>query len=181
RLDLADSLARHVEVLTHLFERMIALFSDAEAHPEDLLFARCERLEHPARLALEVVRDDRLYGRDRILILDEIAKTRILFLTDRRLEANRLLGDLKDLPHLFERHLHPLGDLLGRRLAAELLDEIATGPDELIDRLDHMDRDADRPRLIGDGARDRLPNPPRRIGREFIAAAILELIDRLHQ
>ncbi len=30
-------------------------------------------------------------------------------------------------------------------------------------------------------AGDRLTNPPRRIGREFIAAAVFELIDRLHQ
>ena len=30
-------------------------------------------------------------------------------------------------------------------------------------------------------ARDRLANPPRRIGRELVAAAVFELIDRLHQ
>src|SRR6266853_3634791 len=34
---------------------------------------------------------------------------------------------------------------------------------------------------VGDRARDRLADPPRRIGREFVAAAVLELIDRLHQ
>ncbi len=39
-LDLPDALARHLEVLTHLFERVVALLADAEAHPEDLLFAR---------------------------------------------------------------------------------------------------------------------------------------------
>src|SRR5262245_43009505 len=35
--------------------------------------------------------------------------------------------------------------------------------------------------LIGDRARDRLPDPPRGIGRELVAAPVLELIDRLHQ
>ena len=44
-----------------------------------------------------------------------------------------------------------------------------------------MHRDADRAGLIGDRAGDRLPDPPGRIGREFIAAPIFELIDRLHQ
>ena len=40
---------------------------------------------------------------------------------------------------------------------------------------------ADRARLIGDRARDRLPDPPRRVGRELVAAAVFELVDRLHQ
>src|SRR5262249_19781026 len=52
---------------------------------------------------------------------------------------------------------------------------------QLVDRLDHVDRDADGPRLIGDRARDRLANPPRRVGRELVPAAVLELVDRLHQ
>jgi hypothetical protein len=41
--------------------------------------------------------------------------------------------------------------------------------------------DPDRSRLIRDRAGDRLPNPPRRVGRELVAAAVLELVDRLHQ
>src|SRR5947208_5127004 len=44
-----------------------------------------------------------------------------------------------------------------------------------------MHRDANRARLVGDRAGDRLTDPPRRIGREFVAAAVFEFIDRLHQ
>jgi hypothetical protein len=40
---------------------------------------------------------------------------------------------------------------------------------------------ADGARLIGDRARDRLADPPRGIGREFVAAAVFEFVDRLHQ
>src|SRR5690606_18161715 len=54
RLDLADALARDLEVLTDLFERVVALLADAEAHAEDLLLARRQRLEHAPRLLLEV-------------------------------------------------------------------------------------------------------------------------------
>src|SRR5439155_214402 len=57
-----------------------------------------------------------------------------------------------------------LSDLLRGGLAAELLHELARGPDELVDRLDHVHGDADRARLVGDGARDRLPDPPGRVG-----------------
>ena len=44
-----------------------------------------------------------------------------------------------------------------------------------------MDRDTDRPRLIGDRTRNRLPDPPRRIGRELVATAIFKLVHGLHQ
>jgi hypothetical protein len=40
---------------------------------------------------------------------------------------------------------------------------------------------ADRAGLVGDRTGDRLPDPPGRIGRELVAAAIFELIDGLHQ
>ena len=52
---------------------------------------------------------------------------------------------------------------------------------DLVDGLDHVHGDADGARLVGDRAGDRLPDPPGGVGREFVAAAILELIDRLHQ
>src|SRR5207244_12943802 len=73
------------------------------------------------------------------------------------------------------------GQLLGGRLAAVLVQQLARRADQLVDRLDHVHRDADRPRLVGDRAGDRLADPPRRIGRELVAAAVLEFVDRLHQ
>src|SRR3546814_14537013 len=85
------------------------------------------------------------------------------------------------LADLFERHREALGHFLGRGLAALLVEELAAGADQLVDRLDHMDRDADRARLIGDRARDRLPDPPCSIGAALVAAAVFELIDRLPQ
>ena len=44
-----------------------------------------------------------------------------------------------------------------------------------------MHRDTDGARLIGDGAGDGLANPPGGVGGELVAAAVLELVDRLHQ
>jgi hypothetical protein len=42
-------------------------------------------------------------------------------------------------------------------------------------------RNTDRAGLIGDRAGDRLTDPPGRIGRELVAAAVFELVDGLHQ
>ncbi len=44
-----------------------------------------------------------------------------------------------------------------------------------------MDRNPDGPRLIRDGPRNRLPNPPSGVGAEFVAALVFEFIHGLHQ
>ena len=106
---------------------------------------------------------------------------RIFLLADGRLERDGLLRDLLGLAHLVDRNIHALGDLFGSGLAAKLLHQLPAGADLLVDRLDHVHRDADRARLVGDGAGDGLANPPSRVGREFVAAAPLELIRALHQ
>ena len=44
-----------------------------------------------------------------------------------------------------------------------------------------MDGDADRPRLVGERAGDRLPDPPGGVGRELEALAVVELLRRANQ
>ena len=73
------------------------------------------------------------------------------------------------------------GDLFARRLAAQFLNQLAAGADELVDGLDHVHRNADGAGLVRDGAGDGLANPPGGVGRELVAAAVFELVDGLHQ
>src|SRR6266540_6826437 len=54
RFDLPDALARDGEALADLLERVLAAVADAEPHLDDLLFPRCERLEHRIGLFLQV-------------------------------------------------------------------------------------------------------------------------------
>src|SRR3972149_6075164 len=69
-------------------------------------------------------------------------------------------------------------DLPDRRLAAQLLQQATRYADEPVDRLHHVHGDADRARLVGDGAGDGLPDPPRGVGRELVALLVVELLDR---
>src|SRR5262245_17555351 len=179
--DLPDALAGDGEALPDFLERVLAAVADAEPHLDYLLLARCQRLQDRFGLLLEVEVDDRFGRRHDLAILDEVAQMRIFLFADRRLERDRLLRDLQHFAHLADRDVHALGDLFRGRLAAELLDERARRPNQLVDRLDHVNRDADRPRLVGDRARDGLTDPPRCIGRELVAPTVLELVDRLHQ
>src|SRR3989442_1131591 len=180
-LDLADALAGHGEGLADLFQGVLATVAYAEAHLEDHLLAGRESLQDLLRLLLQIELDDRVDRRRHRAVLDEIPEVGGFFLADRGLEGDRLLGDLQNLADLGDRDPHLLGDLLGRRLAADLLHQGARGPDQLVDRLDHVHRDADGARLVGDGAGDRLPDPPGGVGRELVAALVLELVHRLHQ
>ena len=91
------------------------------------------------------------------------------------------MRDFQDLAHLGDRNIHPLGDLFRGGLATKLLHKLPAGADQLVDRLDHVHRDADSAGLISNGARDGLTDPPGGIGRELVTAAPLKLVHRLHQ
>src|SRR5438477_10202708 len=178
RLDLPDALAGDVELAPDLFEGASATVLETEPQLEDATLAAGEALEHALDLLLqEFVR--RGVGRcEGLVVGDEVPEVRVLFFADRRLERDRLLRDLHDLADLVGGDEHALGDLFRGRFAAELLEQATRHADELVDRLDHVDRDADRPRLVRDRAGDRLADPPRRIRRELVALAVVELLDR---
>ena len=121
-------------------------------------------------------------GADHVAVLDEVPQMRVLLLADRRLQRDRLLGDLQDLAHLADRDVHPLRrspPSVGSRPSS--CTRRARGADQLVDGLDHVHRDADGAGLVGDGAGDGLADPPRGVGRELVAALVLELVHRLHQ
>ena len=154
---------------------------DAEAHAQDLLLARRQCREHLARLLAQVALDCSLDRRGRELVLDKISQRTFFFVADWRFERNRFLDDLEHLLDLVQRHLHLLGDFLGAGFAAEPLHQQARHAQQLVDGLDHVHRDANGAALVGDRARHRLPNPPRRVRRKFVAALIFELVHRAHQ
>ena len=60
--------------LADLLEGVVALLADAEAHAQDLLLARRQRLQDLPRLLGQVHVDDRLGRRDDALVLDEVAE-----------------------------------------------------------------------------------------------------------
>src|SRR5690606_20338123 len=77
--------------------------------------------------------------------------------------------------------VHPLRDLLRGRLPTQLLEEAARDPHQLVDGLHHVDRDADGPRLVGDGPGDGLTDPPGGVGAELEPLPVLELLDGLDE
>ena len=55
RFNLADTLARHAELLTHLFQRVIGVHPDTETHAQHPLLTRgVRRRQNPRRGFLQV-------------------------------------------------------------------------------------------------------------------------------
>ncbi len=179
--DLADAFAGDGEVLTDLFQGMVGFLADAEAHAQHLLLARRQGREDLGGLVGEIPLDHGFQRRNDSLVLDEVSQGGVLLLSDGGLQGDRLLCDFQHPAHLLQRKFHAFGDLLRSRLAPHLLNELATGADQLVDRLDHVHRNAYGAGLIGDGAGDRLPDPPGGVGGELVAALVFEFVDRLHQ
>src|ERR671910_1846874 len=171
-LDLADPLAGDVEGPSHLVERARVLAAEPVAELEHAPLTIGEVLE---RLAQRLLREDvrrALVGRLRLLVGDELAELRLLLVADRLLERDgRLRGalDRVDLLGLDPGHL---GDLIRGRLAAELGDQLSLRAADLVQLLDDVDGNPDRARLVRQRARNRLANPPRRVGRELEALAV---------
>ena len=91
------------------------------------------------------------------------------------------LHDLEHPAHLGLGNVHALGNLCRPGFAAQLLDQLPRDANQFVDDLDHVHREADGARLVGNGAADCLANPPRGISGELVAAAVLELVHRLHE
>src|SRR5262245_19057370 len=181
RLDLANALPRHGESEPDLLQRQVGALAGPEAQPQDLLLAGRERAEYLARLPADIARQHGIHERDGALVLEEVAEVAVLLLAHRRVEGDRLPRDAQRAAPLVARHAHLRADLLGCRLAPQILHEHARDPQQLVERLHHVHGNADGPRLIGDGARDRLADPPGGIRRELVTALVLEFLDRAHE
>ena len=74
RLDLADALARHRELLADFFQRVVGVHADAEAHAQHAFLARRQARQNARGGLAQVGLDRGIDGEDRVLVLDEIAE-----------------------------------------------------------------------------------------------------------
>jgi len=150
------------------------------------------KLEHAALAVGEVLQRfaQRLLGEDLgrtverglgPLVGDELAELGLLLVADRLLERDRRLGGALDRVDLLRIDAGDVGDLLGGGLAAELGDQLALGAADLVQLLDHVHGDADGAGLVGQRAGDGLADPPRRVGGELEALAVVELLRGAHE
>src|SRR5437660_2439494 len=101
-LDLADTLARHLEDAADFLERVGVAVAQAIAELDDLALAVGQRLEHLLDLVLEHLLRRGADRRLRPVVLDEVAEVAVLALADRPIQADRVPADLEDAPRLLD-------------------------------------------------------------------------------
>ena len=116
-------------------------------------------------------------GSGGLAVGEEIAELALVVGADRLVQRDRRGRGRERLVDVLDRQAGRLGELVLRRLAAELDLEPARGARQLLLPLDDVDGNADRARVVRDRALHRLADPPRRVRRELVAAAPVELLD----
>ena len=145
--DLADPLARDVELLADLLERVRLAVDQTKAHAQHLLLPRRQRGQDFLELLAQQGIGGLLRRLRRLVVLDEVAEMAVFLLADGRFERDGLLRDLQDLFDLALLDVQLVGDLLRRRLAAKLLHHRVRGAQHPVDGLHHVHGDADRANL----------------------------------
>ena len=116
-----------------------------------------------------------------MLVGQEVPELAVSVVPNRRLQRHRCLRRPQDLLHLVHRTTYLRRELRGCRIALQLRTQDPLGAVDVVELLDHVHRQADRPRLVRQRSSYRLPNPPGCIGGELEPAAVVELLDRPHQ
>src|SRR3989442_11391851 len=105
-LDLPDALAGDREALADLFQRVLALFADAEPQPEDLLLLRRQRGQRPLHLGREILTQQRVVRRASRLVLEKIAELAVL--SDGCFQGERLPRRFQNQSNFLGRHTRAL-------------------------------------------------------------------------
>src|SRR5580704_13757918 len=181
RFNLTDALSGDVKFLPDLFEGVLALAAAADAQADHLLFFGRQGLQNIGGFVADVGVDDGVHGGADPAVFNQVAQRRLAIPAHRRFERNRIARDSLQLLDLLHRNVHAAADFVVRRSPAEFLFKLARGAQELVHALVHVYRDTDGARLVGDGARDRLANPPGGVSGELVTAPVFELVGGAHQ
>src|SRR5207344_702390 len=146
------ALTRDVERPPDLVERSRLLAVEAVAQLEHAPLSLRESTEdRTQRLALHR-RLRELVGQRSALVGEEVPELGLVVVADRLLERDRGLRAMADLLDLLGRHVELPRDLVGRRLAPPLGAQLPLRAENAVQLLDDVDRHADRPALVRNGA-----------------------------
>ena len=72
--DLADALAGDIKLFTHLFQRLVSVHLDTEAHPQYLGFPLCQAVQNIGGCAAQAIVNRRIDRHRGMRVFDEITQ-----------------------------------------------------------------------------------------------------------
>src|SRR4051794_20410166 len=174
RLELADGLLGPSELPGGVANRPGRRAAGPEPDPDHRALVLMEVGEGGVDRVLLLALDDLLLEVG-LALRPQLAEAR-LAIADGGVEAGRDPGQVADRLDLVERQLRLLGDLLVGGIAIRVGPQLRLDPVHGPLALGDVGRDTDRTTAVVEAALDRLLDPQHRVGREFVAAAPVELL-----
>src|SRR5215203_4334913 len=115
------------------------------------------------------------------VVFDEISEEGITVLADWGFQGDRVAGHIQDLTNLIVGDVHGPSDFELRWFSLQDLLESVPGFFDSVDCLPDVHGKPYGAALIRNCARDRLPNPPGRVCREFEPALVVKFVSGLHE
>src|SRR5690606_25713865 len=137
-LQLTHPLPGDVEVGAHLLQGAHAPIRQAEPHDQDLPLPRAQALQRLGELVLQRSEAGRLRGALRVGVLHQVAQGAAVVVAHRRLQGDRVHGDLTQLDDLVDVQLQLARQLLHRRRPAQLLGQLPLRTGELVDGVEDV-------------------------------------------
>ena len=178
---MADTLAGHAEFVADFLECALFATGQTEAEGDDLALARIKDIKQVADFLAQILVAQCREGILGALIADQITERGVVIGTDLGVERRRADGDIFQMCHLGFGQTELLGQFVIARLATEFLGHLRGHATDLADFVDQVDRQADRFALVGQGALDRLLDPPGSVGAQLPAFHGIKAFDSLHQ
>src|SRR4029077_7938727 len=181
RLDPADALAGQAQLAADHLQRLRDLVA-VQPEPElDHLLLALGQLRNRGVEQVLAQSDDDLLLDVALVGGDDVAESGVALVAERLVEARNRPRRRARLAHVLEGELRLPRQLVVRRRTLELQRQLALSTRDLLLALDDVDGDPARARFVRERALRRLADPPRRVGRELVAAAPVELLDGADQ
>src|SRR5207302_5224251 len=178
--NLTNALAGNLELPAYFFQGPAVSINQPKSLFEHLPLPIGQRLQHVLDFLLQQNNRShvaRVFGAS---VLDKVAEICFFALAYRGLERDWLLRHLQDRANTIHWQEHFFGNFVRRRFSPIFLHQLFLYTHELVNRLNHVDGNSNRARLVRDGAGDGLANPPRRVSGKFVAPPVFEFLDCLH-
>src|SRR6266852_7826943 len=174
-LDLAYSFASHLQLLAHLLQRVVMIIEQAKTQFNHLPFTQRQLPKYFTNLLMQQLPISLLHRPTIMRILNNIAQRIFLLIRERSIQRKNLLRKNQQLTHPIRRHAQPLTDVFRRRLPPEFLVQLASRPLDTHHLFHNIHRQSHRACTFQNRTRNRLLNPPRRIGRETEPLTVVKL------